>query len=84
MKSTVSQGGKMQIEEIGNLWCGADFIFINQRYCILEINPDEEEVIAVKIIYDEPIVTGNPIVNFNSSEKVEYCLRSTILRGSPK
>ena len=66
-------------EEIGNLWCGADFIFKKRRYCLLEIEPDEEEVIAVKISYDEPIVTGNMVVTFSRFTRVEYCPRIVVL-----
>ena len=69
------------MEELGNLWIGADFIFNNQRYCLIEFYPEdgaEDDVIATKIDYDEPHVTGNVLVSFNKSEKVKYCPRKDV------
>ena len=64
--------------QIEKLWNGADFIFSNQRYCILEMHGKEKEVIATKITYDEPHVTGNVIVSFDFNQKVEYCPRKEL------
>lgn len=63
------------MRQIGELWCGADFIWINQRYCLLEINPEDAEAIAVRIRYDDETATGNTVVNFNLNTEVEYCKR---------
>lgn len=62
-------------EPIENLWVGADFIYQDKRWCLVEFNGREEECIAVKIEYDEPHVTGNPVCSFPYGELVEYCKR---------
>lgn len=64
----------MKIEE---LWSGADFVYNEQRYCVLEINGKEKEVLATKITYDESHVTGNLIVSFDYGQEIEYCPRIT-------
>jgi len=57
------------------LWVGADFIYKKQRYCFIETNFNEKEILAVKINYDEPKVTGNAILSFPIDTEVEYCYR---------
>jgi len=67
--------------KIQNLWTGADFIWNNQRYCLIYNNGSDKECLAVKISYDESLVTGNMILSFNYGEMVKYCPRKTQLKG---
>jgi len=64
--------------ELKDLWIGADFNWKNQRYCKIDID-DLEDVVAVKISYDEASATGNPVVTFSKYTEVEYRPRRFVL-----
>ncbi len=51
---------------------GEDFIYNSRRYCLVEFNGKENEVIAVQIKYNELGSIGNPVVSFDINEDVRF------------
>lgn len=60
------------MNKLGDLWMGADFLWNNQIYTLLGFGENEDEVIALKVQWDEPIQTGNVAVSFSRETEVKY------------